>query len=93
MGINSVTLISNWQLTQVDKTLIFPYAPIPSASSLGVGFGYLHTFSQGIWSTRGEYGVYQYADHTLQTRFRNTHISYDWNNMKNTVHKQRLKTI
>ena len=60
MGMNSVTLISNWQLTQVDKTLILecPYAPIPSASSLGVGFGYLHTFSQDIWSTRGA-DVYQ----------------------------------
>ena len=30
-----------------------PYAPIPSASGLGVGFRYLSTFSQGIWSTRG----------------------------------------
>ena len=30
-----------------------PYAPIPSASGLGVGFRYLNTFSQGIWSTRG----------------------------------------
>ena len=29
-----------------------PYVPIPSASSFGVGFGYLNTFSQGIWSTR-----------------------------------------
>ena len=29
-----------------------PYAPIPSASGLGVGFRSLNTFSQGIWSTR-----------------------------------------
>ena len=29
---------------------IYPYAPIPSASSFGVGFGYLNTFSQDIWS-------------------------------------------
>jgi len=31
-----------------------PYAPIPSASGFGVGFGYLNTFSQGIWSTRAK---------------------------------------
>ena len=30
-----------------------PHAPSPSASGLGVGFRYLNTFSQGIWSTRG----------------------------------------
>ena len=29
-----------------------PYAPIPSGNGLGVGFGYLNTFSQGLWSTR-----------------------------------------
>ena len=29
-----------------------PYAPIPSVSDFRVGFGYLNTFSQGIWSAR-----------------------------------------
>ena len=29
-----------------------PNAPIPSASSSGMGFRYLDTFLQGIWSTR-----------------------------------------
>ena len=36
---------------------IILYAPIPSASGLGVGFSYLNTFSQGIWSTR-EYTIF-----------------------------------
>ena len=31
-----------------------PYAPIPSASGFGEGFGYLNTFKQGIWSTKVE---------------------------------------
>ena len=35
------------------RCVICPYAPIRSAS-LGVGFGYLNTFSHGIWSTRDE---------------------------------------
>ncbi len=29
-----------------------PYAPIPSASGIGVGFRYLNNFQQGIWRTR-----------------------------------------
>ena len=32
--------------------LSIPYAPIPSASGFGAGFGCLNTFSKGIWSTR-----------------------------------------
>ena len=32
------------------------YAPIPSASIFGVGFGYLNTLPKGIWSSR----VYSY---------------------------------
>ena len=36
----------------VDIFFLFPYAPIPSASSFGVGFGCLNTFAQGSWSTR-----------------------------------------
>ena len=39
-------------LNKTPKTPKIPYAPIPSASSFRVGFGYLNTFSQGIWSTR-----------------------------------------
>ena len=35
---------------------LFTFATIPSASSFGVGFGYLNTFSQGIWSSK----VYSY---------------------------------
>ena len=38
--------------TNLKYSWCFPYAPIPSASGLGVGFRYLNTFSQGIWSTR-----------------------------------------
>ena len=30
----------------------YPSTPIHSASGVGVGFRYLNTFSQGIWSTR-----------------------------------------
>ena len=39
------------QSGQVENNNPF-YAPIPSASGFGVGFGYLNTFLQGIWSTR-----------------------------------------
>ena len=41
------------------KTKLDPYALIPSASGFGVGFGYLNTFSQDIWSTRGNVVVFQ----------------------------------
>ena len=34
------------------QCFVSPYAPILSASGFGVGFGYLNTFSKGIWSTR-----------------------------------------
>ena len=39
------------------KKIPNPYASIPSASSVGVGFGYLNTFSQGIWSSREKWKV------------------------------------
>ena len=34
------------------SNLHIPYAPIPSASGFGAGFGCLNTFSKGVWSTR-----------------------------------------
>ena len=39
------------------KKIPNPYASIPSASSFGVGFGYLNTFSQGICSSREKWKV------------------------------------
>ena len=53
------------------RELLYPYAPIPSASGFGVGLGHLNTFSQGIWSTRGSqnYGSctpYTYLNNTAQ---------------------------
>ena len=40
------------------RWLYLPYAPIPSASGFGMGFGYLNTFQQGIWSTRAFEGCF-----------------------------------
>ena len=40
--------------------LYIPYAPIPSASGVGVGFRCLKTFSQGIWGSRVKSPNWQY---------------------------------
>ena len=36
---------------KIGEHFLIANAPIPSASGFGGGFGYLNTFSQGIWST------------------------------------------
>ena len=47
------------------KYHIIPYAPSPSASSFGIGFVYLNTFSQGIWSTRELYDMSSYVHYAF----------------------------